>query len=150
MTKLISLITAILCLYQTQACAMAAPQHTIETEFAFIKTIQSKNLASIDIRLKNDTSKYIGGVTYDIAYDEGTDCAMVYELDIDEEYQRRGLGTQLLSMAFAHMKEHNIKHASWVAAPETIPFYKRFGASSHGHWMFISFDDNNDQSIKKE
>jgi len=71
-----------------------------------------------------DGDKLIGYVD---TLSNGVTDAYIQDLMVNPEYQGRGIGTELMNLMIARLKENKIYMISVVYEEKLLPFYKRFG-----------------------
>jgi len=103
-------------------------------------TFSTKNMdESITIKACcNNGQTKAGHILY---YIDKNKLASIAKLEVERKYQEKGLGSQLLLMAFADMKSKGVNEIEWAPSTRSIQFYQRFGAQTYryGNYMKISF-----------
>ncbi|MDJ0660715.1 MAG: GNAT family N-acetyltransferase [Crocosphaera sp.] len=67
--------------------------------------------------------------------------AIICDVMVDPNYQKQGLGSQLIKEIVNHPKLQNVGTFMLVCLPEMIPFYEKLGFTNHDRKdQFMTFD----------
>ncbi|MEM8779507.1 MAG: GNAT family N-acetyltransferase, partial [Cyanobacteria bacterium P01_G01_bin.49] len=72
--------------------------------------------------------------------------AVIWDVMVAPDYQKQGLGSQLINEVLNHHKLQKVETFILVCLPDMMPFYEKLGFSNHdGKYRFMSCDrDIND------
>ena len=65
--------------------------------------------------------------------------AVIWDVMVASDYQKQGLGSQLITEVLNHTKLKNVEIFMLVCLPEMIPFYQKFGFNDEKNKYKIMF-----------